>query len=212
MIEVRFHARGGQGGVVAAELLAQAAFLDGRIPQSFPFFGVQRSGATPLGACTTTTPVTGSVRAKTEPKKDIIGIALAHRPTYAATVNPSFPEDLVRKVERAWSLDGPRFVYVLAACPPGWRSSSEETIAIGRLATDTGLFPLYEFENGRSRVTRRLSPLKPVAKYVTVQGRSGSLTPVEIAELQERLRADWQRLLARESAPLPVRAAVPTSG
>jgi pyruvate ferredoxin oxidoreductase gamma subunit len=45
MIEVRFHGRGGQGACLAADLLAQAAFLDGRTPQSFPFFGVERRGA-----------------------------------------------------------------------------------------------------------------------------------------------------------------------
>jgi 2-oxoacid:acceptor oxidoreductase gamma subunit (pyruvate/2-ketoisovalerate family)/2-oxoacid:acceptor oxidoreductase delta subunit (pyruvate/2-ketoisovalerate family) len=45
MIEIRFHGRGGQGAVVASELLAQAAFLDGKMPQSFPFFGVERRGA-----------------------------------------------------------------------------------------------------------------------------------------------------------------------
>jgi pyruvate ferredoxin oxidoreductase gamma subunit len=45
MIEIRFHGRGGQGAVLASELLAQAAFLDGLQPQSFPFFGVERRGA-----------------------------------------------------------------------------------------------------------------------------------------------------------------------
>ncbi len=57
MIEIRFHGRGGQGAVIASELLAQAAFLDGKWPQSFPFFGVERRGA----------PVTAYARIDSEP-------------------------------------------------------------------------------------------------------------------------------------------------
>ncbi|MDO5824249.1 pyruvate ferredoxin oxidoreductase subunit gamma [Methanobrevibacter sp.] len=45
MIEIRFHGRGGQGAVTAAEILAKAAFKDGKYSQAFPFFGVERRGA-----------------------------------------------------------------------------------------------------------------------------------------------------------------------
>ncbi|MDI9619173.1 pyruvate synthase subunit PorC [Methanothermobacter sp.] len=45
MIEIRFHGRGGQGAVTAAEILAKAAFEDGKYSQAFPFFGVERRGA-----------------------------------------------------------------------------------------------------------------------------------------------------------------------
>ena len=45
MIEIRFHGRGGQGAVTAAEILAKAAFKDGNYSQAFPFFGVERRGA-----------------------------------------------------------------------------------------------------------------------------------------------------------------------
>ena len=71
-----------------------------------------------------------------------MAIVLAHHPTYAATVNPAFPEDFVRKAEKARALPGPRFLHALAPCPPGWKYSSEVTIELGRLATETGLFPL----------------------------------------------------------------------
>ncbi len=45
MFEIRFHGRGGQGSVVASDILAKAVFLEGKDVQSFPFFGVERRGA-----------------------------------------------------------------------------------------------------------------------------------------------------------------------
>ena len=45
MVEVRIHGRGGQGAVIASEILATASFYDGKFCQSFPAFGVERRGA-----------------------------------------------------------------------------------------------------------------------------------------------------------------------
>ncbi len=45
MVELRFHGRGGQGVVLASEILAHALFLEGREVQSFPSFGAERRGA-----------------------------------------------------------------------------------------------------------------------------------------------------------------------
>jgi 2-oxoisovalerate ferredoxin oxidoreductase beta subunit len=207
----------GDGGTADIGLQSLSGMLERRTDAIYVMYdneaymntGIQRSSSTPLGAWTTTTPVGGAARGKSEPKKDIMGIVLAHHPAYAATLNPSFPEDFVRKVERARGIHGPRFLHVLAPCPPGWRYSSEETISIGRLATDTGLFPLYEVEDGRFRITRRASTLKPVEEYLKIQGRFAHLTPDEVRDLQERLRADWARLLAREAESAPPAAARP---
>jgi 2-oxoisovalerate ferredoxin oxidoreductase beta subunit len=160
--------------------------------------GVQRSGATPKGAWTTTTPVDGANRGKPESKKDIMGIVIAHRPTYAATVNPAFPEDLVRKVEKARDLTGPRFLHVFTPCPPGWKFDTSESIELGKLATDSGVFPLYEFEDGKYRVTRKGGALKPVAEYVRAQGRFRHFTDADIAALQQRVQQGWERLLRLE--------------
>jgi 2-oxoisovalerate ferredoxin oxidoreductase beta subunit len=210
----------GDGGTADIGLQALSGMLERRTDAIFVMYdnegymntGVQRSGATPQGAWTTTTPVEGVRRGKREPKKEIMAIVLAHRPSYAATANPAFPEDLVKKAEKARDARGPRFLHLLAPCPPGWRFSSEETIALGRLATDTGLFPLYEVEDGIYRLTRRASTLKPVADYVHSQGRFAHWTEPEIAELQAATRASWDRLLRleRETAPARAPSAVPT--
>jgi 2-oxoisovalerate ferredoxin oxidoreductase beta subunit len=199
----------GDGGTADIGLQSLSGMLERRTNAIYVMYdneaymntGVQRSGATPMGAWTTTTPTSGSGRGKPEPKKDVMGIVVAHHPAYAATINPAFPEDLVRKVEKARTIEGPRFFHALTPCPPGWKYPSEETIAIGRLATDTGLFPLYEVEGGKYRITRKIGTLKPVAEYFQRQGRFSRLTSGEIGTLQAQVRADWDRLVRLEQGP-----------
>ena len=196
----------GDGGTADIGLQALSGMLERRTNAIYVMYdneaymntGIQRSGATPWGAWTTTTPVSQELRGKPEPKKDMMAIVLAHRPVYAATLNPSFPEDFDRKVEKARDLVGPRFFHVFSPCPPGWRFDSAETIAIGRLATDSGVFPLYEVVDGRLRITRKTGELKPVSEYLTAQGRFRHLTTEEIARIQAQVRADWEQLLKRE--------------
>ena len=204
----------GDGGTADIGLQALSGMLERRTDAIYAMYdneaymntGVQRSGATPWGAWTTTTPVGPAARGKPEPKKDVMGIVLAHRPVYAATLSPSFPEDFDRKVELAKGLRGPRFLHIFAPCPPGWRFDSAETIALGRLATETGVFPLYEVLDGRLRITRKVSTLRPVSDYFAKQGRFQHLAPEEIARIEAQVRADWQRLLAREREEGPAPA------
>ena len=210
----------GDGGTADIGLQALSGMLERRTNAIYVMYdneaymntGVQRSGSTPEGAWTTTTPVAGSGHGKPEPKKDMMAIVLAHRPAYAATLNPSFPEDFVRKVETAGRLPGSKFLHVLAPCPPGWRFSSEKTIEVGRLATDCGIFPLYEVEDGILRITRKGGQLKPVSQYFRAQGRFAHLTPEDLVRIQSQVRDDWDRLLRRESEGHPVeRAPIPAA-
>ena len=161
--------------------------------------GVQRSGATPLGAWTTTTPVDATSRGKGEGKKDVMAIVAAHRPAYAATVNVAFPEDFLKRVEKTKTIRGPKFLHAFSPCPPGWRYPPEKTIAIGRLATDTNSFPLYEIEGGKYRITRKLGRARPVVEYLKAQGRFSHLTDAEIAAIQGEVDGRWARLLALET-------------
>jgi 2-oxoisovalerate ferredoxin oxidoreductase beta subunit len=197
----------GDGGTADIGLQALSGMLERRTNAIYAMYdneaymntGVQRSGSTPLGAWTTTTPVGEGARGKVEPKKDIMGIVLAHRPVYAATVNPSFPEDFVRKVEKARSLIGPRFFHIFAPCPPGWRYASDQTIEIGKKATDSGLFPLYEVEEGHYRITRKGGTLRPVTEYFQAQGRFAHLDAEHVARVQAEVTANWERLLHLEN-------------
>ena len=197
----------GDGGTADIGLQALSGMLERRTDAIYVMYdneaymntGVQRSGATPFGARTTTTPVTLTSRGKGEPKKDVMAIVAAHDPAYAATVNVAFPEDFVKKVEKAKSIHGPRFFHAFAPCPPGWGYSAEQTIALGRLATDTNVFPLYEIEAGRYRITRKLGRAKPVADYVRAQARFGHLTPDEVATIQAEVDTRWKRLVDTET-------------
>jgi len=174
--------------------------------------GVQHSGETPIGAWTTTTPVPGATLRAREPKKDIIAILAAHQIPYAATVSVGFPEDFVKKVQKAQRVKGLKFIHALTPCPAGWRFDSSKTIQVAKLAVDCGLFPLYEVENGRWIISRKTIH-HTLDAYLKVQGRYGR-TPPEIVQLiQQQIDAHWQRLLALEAftaAGAPGSAPAPT--
>jgi pyruvate ferredoxin oxidoreductase beta subunit len=133
--------------------------------------GIQRSSATPKYAWTTTTPVGKVEPGKREPKKDLSLFAIAHNIPYIATASPSHFMDLIRKAEKAFAADGPAVLNVLAPCPRGWRHPTDMGIKIARLAVETGIWPLYEVENGKYRLTFRPKVLKPVEEWLKIQGR-----------------------------------------
>ena len=156
--------------------------------------GVQRSSATPFGTRTTTTP--GQDWKKTR-KKNIIEALAAHRIPYAATASIAFPEDMVRKFQKAKEKKGgSRFLHVLAACPPGWRVPSELTIKVSRLAVQTNVFPLYEVEDGIT-YTLNYTGERKVKDYLEIQGRFKHLTEADISDIQRQIDADWKLLLKK---------------
>jgi pyruvate/2-oxoacid:ferredoxin oxidoreductase beta subunit len=156
--------------------------------------GTQRSSATPFLAWTTTTPVT---KPKENPKKDIMAIMADHRIPYAATATIAYPEDLLRKMEKAKGIRGTRFIHLLSPCSPGWRIPSELTIKISRLAVRSKVFPLYEIENGRSYNIQEESRTVPVKEYLKLQGRFSHLTDQEIERIQEMVDEEWEHLLRK---------------
>jgi pyruvate/2-oxoacid:ferredoxin oxidoreductase beta subunit len=156
--------------------------------------GTQRSSATPIFAWTTTTPV---MKPKENPKKDIMAIMADHQIPYAATATIAYPEDLLRKMEKAKSIRGTRFIHLLSPCSPGWRLPSELTIKISRLAVRSRVFPLYEIENGKSYTIQEESRVVPVKEYLKLQGRFSHLTEEEIERIQEMVDDKWEHLLRK---------------
>ncbi len=153
--------------------------------------GIQRSSATPYLSWTTTTPVS---RPKGNPKKNIIEIMAAHRIPYAATATVAYPEDLVRKLQKAKEKRGFRFIHLLCPCPPGWRIDPELSIKVSRLAVQSKVFPLYEVEDGE-RYTINLEPKGIlVEEYLRLQGRFSHLRDEEIEEIQKNVDREWERL------------------
>jgi len=157
--------------------------------------GIQRSSATPWGASTTTSPAGKLSKGQQTQKKDLPKIAIAHNIPYVATACPSFPFDLMEKVKKAAAIQGPAYLHVLSVCPTGWRIPSEEAIRYGRLAVNTCVFPLYEYEYGKYRLTYKPDPILPVREYIEGQGRFRHLTPEDIEAIQERTTAEYQRLV-----------------
>jgi len=161
--------------------------------------GIQRSSATPAGAWTTTTPAESEGTWKIEPKKNMVAITVAHKIPYAATVSVGYPEDFVRKVEKAKGIKGPRFIHAFCPCPPGWKYPPEATIKLAKLGVTTKIFPLYEVENGVYKVTLKPSKPSPIKDYLQAQGRFKHLPDEEIALMQDSVDKTWDNLTALES-------------
>ncbi len=159
--------------------------------------GTQRSSATPMFAWTTTTPV---MQPKENPKKDIMAIMADHYIPYAATATIAYPEDLLKKIEKAKRIRGTRFIHLLSPCPPGWRVPSELTIKISRLAVRSKIFPLYEIENGITYTLQEESHAVPVKEYLKLQGRFSHLTESEMEVVQKNVERDWGKLLKKAKA------------
>jgi pyruvate ferredoxin oxidoreductase beta subunit len=204
--EIKFVAFGGDGGTYDIGLQS----LSGALERGHKFVyvcynneaymntGIQRSGATPKGASTTTAPSGKESYGKHQFKKDLTSIVAAHRIPYVAQASASNWNDLVTKAEKAFEADGPAFLNVIATCHRGWRFPQEKSIEISKLAVETGVWPLIEIENGIWRFTYKPKERKPVIEWLKSQGRFSHLFSEEnksvIDEIQEGVDQNWARL------------------
>jgi pyruvate ferredoxin oxidoreductase beta subunit len=157
--------------------------------------GAQRSGATPRGAVTTTTPI-----GKQEKRKSVARIMAAHDVPYIATASVGYLRDLYTKAKKANQIRGYRFLLVDAPCPTGWNSDPAITPELGELAVKTGYFPLYEIENGKLTFSKRGQKYRdpdnriPIEDYLKKQGRFKSMSPRQIEALKNDIQYEWDRL------------------
>ncbi len=156
--------------------------------------GIQRSSATPYGASTTTSPAGKLSVGQFTWKKNMPAIVVAHNIPYVATASPSYPFDLMDKVKKGLDTPGPAYVHILSVCPVGWRCPSDLSVRIGRLAVETGIFPLYEVENGQYRLSFDFPKLRPVTDYLKLQGRFRHLSPDEINKIQTRVIEEYEKI------------------
>jgi len=157
--------------------------------------GMQRSGATPLGAITTTTP-----NGKKIAKKDLDRIIEAHNLPYQATACAAYPADVYNKVKKALSIPGPKFIHILAPCPPGWKTPSEKTVEIGKLAVKSGIWVLWEKEYDKLTIS---APSKaamkrpiPVMDYLKMQGRFKKVDEKTAAAIQAAVDKNLRKIEA----------------
>jgi pyruvate ferredoxin oxidoreductase beta subunit len=161
--------------------------------------GIQRSSGTPMGASTTTAPAGKVSMGQKTWKKNMPEILVAHEIPYVATACPSYPLDFIRKMEKAKSIKGPSYIHCFSMCPTGWRCPSHSAISMGRLAVETGAFPLYEVENGHYRLSPDMpKKLKPIKNYFKAQGRFRHLTPEEVEVIQEKVNIEFSKLVEKE--------------
>ena len=133
--------------------------------------GIQRSGSTPHAASTTTSPSGSERMGKRHLKKNLLAIIAAHHVPYAASASVAYPVDIRHKVRRAMDVEGPTFLLIHSPCPLGWGHDGAKSIEIARLAVQTGLFPLVEFERGEVVSVMPIREPKPVAEYLKNQNR-----------------------------------------
>ena len=150
--------------------------------------GIQRSSSTPFGTATTTTPDGKIHHGKEEIKKNLMEIVIAHNISYAAQAAVHDLEDLSRKAKKAFETKGPTFLNVLSPCNLGWKHPPNMTITISKLATETNIWPLYEYENGNYKINYQPPADKKVESYLRLQGRFKHLFKPENKLLLEKIQ------------------------
>jgi pyruvate ferredoxin oxidoreductase beta subunit len=163
--------------------------------------GVQRSGATPHDAWTTTSPIGKKSSGKPQWKKPVLEIVASHRIPYAASASIAYPVDLAQKIRKAFEKQ-PSFVHIHCPCPAGWKTPESDTVKLARLAVDTGMWALYEIEDGLLKINKRFPSRKPVQEYLSLQGRFKHLTSENVKEIQNMTDKRWEELEAQEKAGL----------
>jgi pyruvate ferredoxin oxidoreductase beta subunit len=165
--------------------------------------GIQRSSATPFGAMTTTSPPGKKSYGQHTWKKDMVAIAVAHGIPYVATASPGYLFDLYFKVKKAVETPGPAYIHVLSVCPTGWRSATDISVRLARLATETAVFPLFEVVDGRYKLTVEPPKIRPVRDYLKPQGRFRHLRDPEVEFIQQQVKDRYALLLEKCQASFP---------
>ncbi|HLA28772.1 MAG TPA: thiamine pyrophosphate-dependent enzyme [Syntrophales bacterium] len=161
--------------------------------------GMQRSGTTPFGAWTSTTPVGDIGKGKVQPKKEMPLIMLAHQAPYVATATVGFLSDYEAKLRKAMDTEGFAYIHMLNPCPTGWRFPPDRAQEVSRRAVQTNFFPLWEAEEGKVRVTVKIRARKPVEEYTKLQGKYEHLDKSQLEQLQQYVDEKYIQLRSLES-------------
>ena len=156
--------------------------------------GIQKSGLTPFGATTTTTPAGTVGKGNIRHKKNLFEIVAAHDIPYAATASVGYIEDFADKVKRASQVKGTSFIHVLAPCPTGWGIDTSETIEVARQVVDNGLWYLAEYYEGEYHLNRKPKEFGDIKEYIKRQGRFKHLDDDDIDEIAAQRDKTWARI------------------
>ena len=209
--EIKFIAFGGDGGTYDIGLQSLSGAMERGHDMLYICYdngaymntGIQRSSATPYGADTTTRPAGSVIQGKTELRKNLTKIMAAHNIPYAAQASPSHWMDLMKKVRKALDIQGPKFMNIISSCNRGWRSKTDDAITMCSLAVDTCYWPLYEIENGATKITFKPKEKKTVEEFLKPQGRFKHLFKPDnewmLKKIQEDIDREWERLQKEET-------------
>jgi pyruvate ferredoxin oxidoreductase beta subunit len=199
-----FHAVGfaGDGGTADIGLQALSGAIDRHDKiiyicydnEAYMNTGVQKSGLTPAGARTATSPVGNRLRGAVTQKKPMFEIVAAHGIDYAATASVGYPLDYLRKLEYASQVDGTSYIHVFAPCPIGWGYETSDTIAVAKNAVDCGLWYLAEFSNGRFTLTHNPSEFISVQDYLLGQSRFRHLQEEDLQGIITMRDLKWSNI------------------
>ncbi len=194
---VKFVAIGGDGGSYDIGLQSLSGALErghdilyiAYDNEAYMNTGYQRSGATPMYANTSTTPVGKVIPGKPQTRKDLFAIAVAHGIPYAATVSIYHWNDLIKKIQKALLIEGPTFLLSLTPCIPGWVMPTGDAVELAKIAVETGYWPLIEYENGKyTWSVGNPKQLKPIEEFISKQKRFAHI--LKDQELLEIFRRD----------------------
>lgn len=156
--------------------------------------GIQKSGLTPYGTKTTTSPAGKNLPGSTTLKKNMFEIVAAHDIKYAATASVGYLEDYMKKVEKAKNTKGTSYIHILAPCPTGWGYPTEITIDLAKKAVDSGLWYLAEYENGEFTLNKNPKEFIPVEDYLLKQGRFKHLKENDLKYIKEQRDKKWEKI------------------
>ncbi|WP_295086001.1 thiamine pyrophosphate-dependent enzyme [Ruminococcus sp.] len=154
--------------------------------------GIQKSGLTPFGAKTTTTPAGSNIHGNIRPKKNMFEIAAAHDIPYAATASVGYIYDFIQKVQKASKIHGTKYIHVIAPCPTGWGVAPDATVDIAKEVVDCGLWYLAEYENGSFKLNHKPKEFTDVSAYLKKQGRFKHLTDEDIQIITASRDKKWE--------------------
>ena len=154
--------------------------------------GIQKSGLTPFGAKTTTTPAGANIHGNIRPKKNMFEIAAAHDIPYAATASIGYLADFIAKVQKASQIQGTKYIHVIAPCPTGWGVAPDATVDIAKEVVDCGLWYLAEYENGTFKLNHKPKEFTDVSAYLKKQGRFKHLTDDDIQIITASRDKKWE--------------------
>ena len=212
--DIKFIAFGGDGGTADIGLQSLSGAMERGHDMTYVCYdngaymntGIQRSSATPFGADTTTCPVGSQSVGKLQQRKDLTRIMAAHGIPYVAQASPSHWMDLMTKVRKALDIKGPKFINIIAPCNRGWRTEMDDAIKLARMAVETCYWPLFEIENGITRITVMPREKKPLVEFMKPQGRFKHLfapgNEGMLAAAQEQVDIAWERLQKEQASPI----------